>query len=59
MTRPRTAQQRGSRRTGLGLPVVRQIVEQHGGTVTLASEPGKGARIAIRLPLRAAMERAA
>jgi signal transduction histidine kinase len=45
--------------TGLGLPVVRQIVEQHGGTVTLASEPGKGARIAIRLPLRAAMEHAA
>ena len=45
--------------TGLGLPVVRQIVEQHGGTVTVASDPGKGARIAIRLPHRAALERAA
>ena len=45
--------------TGLGLSVVRQIVEQHGGTVTLASEPGKGVRVAIRLPLHAAMERAA
>jgi signal transduction histidine kinase/predicted outer membrane lipoprotein len=45
--------------TGLGLPVVRQIVEQHGGTVTLTSDPGKGASIAIRLPHRAALERAA
>jgi signal transduction histidine kinase len=45
--------------TGLGLSVVRQIVEQHGGTVTVSSDPGKGARIAIRLPHRAAMERAA
>ena len=45
--------------TGLGLPVVRQIVEQHGGTVTITSDPGKGARVAIGLPYRAAMERAA
>ena len=45
--------------TGLGLPVVRQIVEQHGGTVTVVSDPGKGARIAIRLPHRATLERAA
>ena len=45
--------------TGLGLPVVRQIVEQHGGTVTITSDPGKGASVAIRLPHRGAMELAA
>jgi signal transduction histidine kinase len=36
--------------TGLGLPTVRQIVEQHDGRVELASEPGKGTRVTIRLP---------
>jgi signal transduction histidine kinase len=37
--------------TGLGLPTVKQIVEQHGGTIALASEPGHGARVLVRLPL--------
>jgi NO-binding membrane sensor protein with MHYT domain/nitrogen-specific signal transduction histidine kinase len=36
---------------GLGLPMVKQIVEQHGGTVEIASEPGRYTRVAIRLPL--------
>jgi signal transduction histidine kinase len=45
--------------TGLGLSVVRQIVEQHGGTVTITSDPEKGACVAIRLPHRAATELAA
>ncbi len=36
--------------TGLGLYLVRQIVERHGGTVRLFSSPGKGARFLIRLP---------
>ncbi|HWE73211.1 MAG TPA: ATP-binding protein, partial [Stellaceae bacterium] len=45
--------------TGLGLSVVRQIVEQHGGTVTITSDPETGARVAIRLPYRAAAELAA
>ena len=40
--------------TGLGLPTVRQIVEQHGGTVTLTSEPDQGTVALIRLPLAAA-----
>ena len=38
--------------TGLGLPTVKQIVEQHGGTVVITSEVGKGTRVAIRLPHR-------
>ncbi len=36
--------------TGLGLPIVRQAVEAHGGTVTLESQPGRGAPFRIRLP---------
>jgi len=35
---------------GLGLSTVHQIVEQHGGTVTLQSAPGRGTRVIIRLP---------
>jgi signal transduction histidine kinase len=40
--------------TGLGLYLVRRIVERHHGSVQLFSQPGKGARFLIRLP---AMER--
>ena len=36
--------------TGLGLPTVYGIVEQHGGTVELASEPGQGTSVAVSLP---------
>ena len=35
--------------TGLGLPMVKQIVEQHGGTIAISSEPGKGTRVTVRL----------
>ena len=37
--------------TGLGLSLSRQIVEEHGGTLTVHSEPGHGARFVIALPL--------
>jgi two-component system sensor histidine kinase HydH len=40
-----------SQGTGLGLAVVRKIVEGHGGTVHVASIPGKGTTFAITLPL--------
>jgi PAS domain S-box-containing protein len=39
--------------TGLGLAVVKRIVEAHRGEVFLESAAGKGARFVIRLPLEA------
>ena len=36
--------------TGLGLPLANRIVEEHGGRVAVASEPGEGATFAIFLP---------
>lgn len=38
------------RSSGLGLPLVRQFVEAHGGTVTLVSEQGQGTIVTISLP---------
>jgi two-component system, NtrC family, sensor histidine kinase HydH len=40
--------------TGLGLPTVRRVVEEHGGTVTMQSEVGKGTQFTLRLPARPA-----
>jgi signal transduction histidine kinase len=45
--------------TGLGLPTVKQIVEQHGGRISLTSTLGTGTRVAIRLPRAPAAEIAA
>lgn len=38
--------------TGLGLPTVRRIVEEHGGRVSFESEPGKGTQFTLHLPVR-------
>jgi two-component system, OmpR family, sensor histidine kinase BaeS len=47
------AEKSRSRRTGgsgLGLPITRQLVEAHGGTITAASVPGERTVFTVRLP---------
>jgi signal transduction histidine kinase len=39
------------RGTGLGLAIVKQIVELHGGRISVASEPGEGSKFKIDLPV--------
>lgn len=39
------------RGTGLGLAVVAQVVEEHGGNVTVTSEPGIRTEFRVRLPM--------
>ena len=39
-----------ARGMGVGLPLARRIVERFGGTIALASEPGKGTIVDILLP---------
>jgi signal transduction histidine kinase len=36
--------------TGLGLPIAMRIVEAHGGTLELASRPGEGTIVTVRIP---------
>jgi len=44
--------------TGLGLALTLKLVELHGGTMRLESEPGKGSTFAFTLPLNAAAQNA-
>ena len=48
--RAKTARERGIPGTGLGLAVVRGIIEQHGGDVQVESLLGKGTTVTVHLP---------
>jgi signal transduction histidine kinase len=37
--------------TGLGLYISHEIVKRHGGSLTVQSEPGRGTRFSVELPL--------
>ena len=37
--------------TGLGVPVIEQVVDQHGGSLSIESELGKGSSFTLRLPV--------
>ena len=38
--------------TGLGLSISHDIIQHHGGTMTVTSQPGEGTIFTIRLPLK-------
>jgi signal transduction histidine kinase len=44
---------------GLGLPLTKQLVELHGGTMAIASEPGKGTVVTAYFPKERVVDRAA
>jgi two-component system, OmpR family, sensor histidine kinase MprB len=46
----RGANARGQQGSGLGLAIVRQVAEQHGGSVSAANAPDGGAIFTLRLP---------
>jgi signal transduction histidine kinase len=52
------ARRSGIRGTGLGLAMVQQIVDAHGGRISIASEPGAGSVFTMTIPLEDAPCRA-
>jgi signal transduction histidine kinase len=51
--RSSTSQERAIQGTGLGLVIVKSIVEHHGGDIAVRSQPGVGTTFTVRLPVAA------
>jgi len=45
-----TARSRATGGTGLGLAIVKHVADNHGGNVSVWSEPGRGSTFTIELP---------
>ena len=45
---------KGGRGTGLGLPVSRKILREHGGDILVQSVPDKGSKFTLRVPMKTA-----
>jgi signal transduction histidine kinase len=43
---------KGAKGTGLGLPVSRKILREHGGDIIVQSQLGKGTKFTLRLPMK-------
>ncbi len=50
---------KGSKGTGLGLVITRKVVQEHGGSISVESEPGKGTSFHIRIPFKISSPHAA
>jgi signal transduction histidine kinase len=48
---------RGHGGTGLGLPVVKHLVELHGGKLNVSSEVGAGTSVTVTLPATATVKK--
>ncbi len=48
--RARQRRRQGLRRQGIGLPLARQIIEAHGGSLEMVSQPGEGTAAIVDLP---------